>query len=392
MKIKLLLIAVFSGVVFLNNPPVFAAPENEIKFAGLSPEAAAKAMTLPPGFSAKLFAGEPDVKQPVAFCIDDRGRLWVAENYSYPNRQPEGQGHDRILIFEDTNGDGKFDKRSVFADNLNLVSAIEIGFGGVWIGASPYLIFIPCQDGDDKPSGPPQILLDGFGYQDTHDVFSTFIWGPDGWLYGGSGITCYSKVGQPGAPDSERVILNGAIWRFHPLTKKFERFAEGVNNPWGLDFDDRGQLIITGCVIPHLWHIVQGGRYQRLMGNHVNPHVYDDIQTIADHRHWAGEDSHAGREGYRDEKGELKVFADDFNAGGGHAHAGAMIYLGDNWPEKYRHQIFMNNLHGHRLNVDILEPKGSGFVGNHGPDFLFTNDKWSLILNLQYGPDGSVYM
>src|SRR5204862_7673470 len=113
-------------------------PLDAVTFAGLSPEQAAKEMTLPPGLSAKLFAGEPDLKQPIAFCIDDRGRLWVVEGYTYPIRQPEGQGKDRILVFEDTDGDGKFDRRSVFMENLNLVSGIEVGFGGVWVGAAPY--------------------------------------------------------------------------------------------------------------------------------------------------------------------------------------------------------------------------------------------------------------
>jgi glucose/arabinose dehydrogenase len=123
-------------------------PLDEVKFAGLSPDQAAKEMTLPPGFSAKVFAAEPDVKQPIAFAIDDRGRLWVAEGYTYPKRAPEGQGKDRILVFEDTDGDGKFDRRTVFMEKLNLVSGLEVGFGGVWVGAAPYLMFIPIQDGD----------------------------------------------------------------------------------------------------------------------------------------------------------------------------------------------------------------------------------------------------
>src|SRR5207248_2851715 len=164
-----------------------ALPQDIYKFAGLPPEQAAKEMTLPPGFRATLFAGEPDVKQPIAFAIDDRGRLWVAEGYTYPRRTgtpprddhapgadrskpTEAQlkdifgGQDRILILEDTNGDGKFDKRTVFAEGLNLVSGIEVGFGGVYVGASPYFMFIPMKDGDTpKPAGPPQILLDGWG-------------------------------------------------------------------------------------------------------------------------------------------------------------------------------------------------------------------------------------
>jgi len=128
-------------------------PVDVVKFAGLPPEQAAREMTLPPKFSATLFAGEPDVKQPIAFALDDRGRVWVAEAYTYPQRAPEGEGKDRILIFEDTNGDGKFDKRTVFMEGLNLVSGLQVGFGGVWIGAAPYLMFVPIKPGEDKPAG-----------------------------------------------------------------------------------------------------------------------------------------------------------------------------------------------------------------------------------------------
>src|SRR5205085_7432193 len=126
----------------------------------------AKAMTVPEGFKVTLFAGEPDVHQPIAFCFDHRGRLWVVEGYVYPRRHPEkgpvlpdaekAKG-DKILIFEDTDGDGKFDKRTVFMEGLNLVSGIEVGFGGVWIGAAPYLVFIPHDEKTDKPAGEPKI-------------------------------------------------------------------------------------------------------------------------------------------------------------------------------------------------------------------------------------------
>ena len=137
---------------FANDPPRPTKPQ----FSGLSPEDAAKEMIMPPGFKATLFAGEPDVKQPIAFAMDHRGRLWVAEGYTYPVRAKEGEGKDRIIVFEDTNGDGKFDKRTVFMEGLNLISGLEVGFGGVWVGAAPYLMFIPIQDGDSpKPAGPP---------------------------------------------------------------------------------------------------------------------------------------------------------------------------------------------------------------------------------------------
>jgi putative membrane-bound dehydrogenase-like protein len=354
-------------------------PMDLVKNAGLSGEAAAKAMTVPKGFSVKLAASEPDVVRPIAFALDDRGRLWVAEAHTYPVRAFEGEGEDRILILEDTNGDGRLDRRKVFIENLNLVSGLEVGFGGVWVGAAPYLMFIPAKD--DRPAGPPQILLDGWGYEDTHETLNTFTWGPDGWLYGTHGVFTHSNIGKPGAPDAERQQLNAGIWRYHPTRHVFEVFAEGTSNPWGLDFNDYGHAFTTACVIEHLYHVVQGARYKRQAGKHFNPYIYDDVKTVADHVHWVGRKGpHAGN-------GRSDV------AGGGHAHVGAMIYLGgDDWPREYRDAIFMNNIHGHRTNSDLLERQGSGYAAKHGPDFLNANDSWSQMLNFRYGPDGSVHV
>jgi len=347
--------------------------------AGLAPEDAARSMTLPPGFHATLFAGEPDVMQPIAMTLDDRGRLWVAEAYSYPRRQSDADARDRILIFEDADGDGRFDGRKVFADHLNLVSGLEVGFGGVWVGAAPYLLFLADRDGDDVPDGPPEVLLDGWAYQDTHETLNAFQWGPDGWLYGCHGVFTHSKVGKPGDPDEKRSRINAGIWRYHPTRREFEIFCEGTSNPWGIDFDDWGQGFLTACVIPHLYHTVQGARYERQAGQPFNPFTYDDVKTIADHRHWVGGNPHGGNN--RSDA-----------AGGGHAHCGAMIYLGGTWPGSYRNEIFMHNVHGQRVNVDLLVQKGSGYFGAHCPDFLLSNDRWSQMLSFRYGPDGNVYM
>ncbi len=348
-------------------------------YAGLDGQQAATAMKLPEGFSVTVGASEPDVKQPIAMTIDDQGRVWIVEAYEYPTRAKGDTGRDRILIFEDTDGNGTLDHRKVFYEGLNLVSGLEVGFGGVWVGAAPYLMFIPDKNGDDIPDAEPEILLDGWGYEDTHETLNAFTWGPDGWLYGCHGVFTHSKVGKPGTADAERTPLNCAVWRYHPTRHEFDVFAHGTSNPWGVDFNDHGQAFITACVIPHLYHIIQGARYQRQGGQHFNRHTYRDIVTIADHLHYIGATPHSGNK-----KSD--------SAGGGHAHAGAMIYLGDRWPEKYRNQIFMNNIHGQRLNVDILNPEGSGYVGSHGPDFLLTGDEASQILNLRYGPDGNAWM
>ena len=348
-----------------------------VKFAGLPPKKAAAAMTVPEGFEVKLFAGEPDVHQPIALCLDDRGRLWVAEAYCYPIRRKDKDANDRIVIFEDTDGDGSFDKRTLFMEGLNLVSGLEVGHGGVWIGAAPYFMYVPMKD--DKPAGPPQVLLDGWGWQDTHETLNTFLWGPDGWLYGCHGVFTHSKVGKPGDPDEKRTPINAGIWRYHPTRHVFEVFAHGTSNPWGLDFDDHGQAFVEACVIPHCFHIIQGARYHRQAGQHFNPFTFADIPTIADHRHYLGATPHAGNN-----KSD--------SAGGGHAHCGTMIYLGGAWPREYRNRMFMGNIHGRRLNVDILNPKGSGYVAGHGPDFLLANDAYARFINLRYGPDGNVYL
>jgi putative membrane-bound dehydrogenase-like protein len=229
------------------------------------------------------------------------------------------------------------------------------------------------------PAGKPQILLDGWGYQDTHETLNSFIWGPDGWLYGCHGVFTHSKVGKPGTPDKDRVPLNAGVWRYHPTRHKFEVFAHGTSNPWGLDFNEYGQAFVSSCVIPHCFHIIQGGRYHRQAGQHFNPHTYDDIKTIADHLHWQGANPWAGNN-----KSDV--------VGGGHAHCGLMCYLGGAWPEEYRGQLFMGNIHGRRINMDILKPKGSGYVAEHGKDLLLANDAWARFINMRYGPDGNVYV
>jgi len=434
---------------------------------GLSPEEAAKHMTVPPGFKVQLAAGEPMVHQPIAMCFDHKGRLWVAEAHTYPIRAAQGEGRDKILIFEDTTGDGVFDTSKTFIEGLNLVSGLEVGFGGVYVGAAPYLMFIPDRDGDDVPDGKrivaaqsrsflpertfaarrtesgelfgatdePErdlrrresgvktslvagrnesrsparqagptnrstlqfpkdvpagaiVLRDGFGWQDTHETLNTFIWGPDGWLYGCHGVFTHSKVGKPGAIDEDRLPLNASVWRYHPQKDIFEAFMNGTSNPWGVDFNDKGQAFITACVIPHLWHVIQGARYHRQGGQHFNPYTYDDIKTIADHQHYAGNLADSAWWGH-----EPQAAGATLDAGGGHAHAGAMIYLGDNWPDEYRNKIYFNNVHGNRINCDVLErEEGSGYVGHHGKDLLLANDHYYRGINLRYGPDGSVYL
>jgi putative membrane-bound dehydrogenase-like protein len=327
-------------------------------------------MTVPEGFEVTLFAGEPDVVNPIGIDFDHRGRVFVLEALEYPRKAPAGaKGHDRIKILEDTDGDGIADKVTVFADGLNLASGIAVGHGGVFVGQAPHLLFLEDTDGDDK-ADKRTILLDGWGYQDTHETLNSFLWGPDGWLYGCHGVFTFSKI--------QNVPFSAAIWRYHPITKKFEIFAEGTSNPWGFDYDESGSGFLTACVIPHLFHVVPGGLYLRQAGQNHNPYAFGEIKEICDHLHW--------RPGaYR---GDVKADT----TGGGHAHAGCLIYQGGAYPPAYHGRVFMSNIHGSRINTDILKRNGSTYVGSHGPDFLLANDPNFRAIQLRTGPDGSIYI
>lgn len=370
----MLLRAVFTIVLAFVVAPTFAQDRP------LPPADTPARITLPEGFRATLFAGEPDVAQPISFTFDDRGRMWVVECYSYPDWEEGIQ--DRVLIFEDKNGDGRFDTRKVFWDQGVNLSGIQLGFGGVWLCALPNLIFVPDRDGDDRPDGPPEVVLDGWNMHCRHNVFNGLDWGPDGWLYGLNGILATSLIGRPGIPQDERSAMNCGVWRYHPTEHIFEVVASGTTNPWGLDFDDYGEAFITNCVIAHLWHVVPGGHYKRMYGQDLNPHVYELIETCADHLHWAG----GPWQSSRDAVGKHSDF------GGGHAHAGAMVYLGDNWPDEYRGRVYTCNIHGNRVNQDLLKPHGSGYVASHAVDFLHVDDTWFRGLEVLYGPDGGVYV
>jgi putative membrane-bound dehydrogenase-like protein len=318
--------------------------------APLAADDAAQTMRVPEGFQVTTFAAEPDVKQPIGFCIDDRGRLWVAEAYNYPVHGNESG--DRIIILEDEDGDGRFDKRTVFYDRLNYVTGIEVGFGGAWVMSPPNLYFIPDANRDDVPDREPEVILDGFGnHANAHNLANGFAWGPDGWLYGTHGRTNWSQIGIPGTPDDQRTRFDGGVYRYHPVRRVWEPYADGATNPWGIDWNDYGDAFVCNCVNPHLFHVIPGAHYDPWRNRKSSQHAYERIDTIADHLHFVG------MQNVRDGLGSE---AED-HAGGGHAHCGTMIYLGDNWPAQYRNHVFMNNIHGRRINNDILQRKGSGY-------------------------------
>ncbi len=345
----------------------------------LTAEEAVAEMSVVDGYKVNAWAAEPMVVQPMAFCWDDRGRLWVAENRDYESRSDgfSNGGNSRILILEDTDHDGVADSRKVFMDGIVFPSALAVGFDGVFVGAPPNLLFVPDRDGDDKAdSNDIEVRLTGWGINDRHEVINSLHWGPDGWLYGLQGYATSSKVRKPSGkgrlydhrePFPEDVLsgegteINGGVWRYHPTKDVFEVVAHGFSNPWGIDYDAKGQLLISACVIPHLFHVIPGGIYQRQGGQHFNPYVYSDIQTIADHRHRS-------------------------------AHGGARVYQSDAFPASQQGRIFMANIHEHALLSDVLERKGSGFTAHHGDDFLMANNAQWIGFSVEIGPDGALYV
>ncbi len=330
------------------------------KEPSMTPDETAKAFKLPPGFKVQVVAGEPDIVQPIAYAQDDRGRLWVVTNTNYP--VCPGKPQDSIIIFEDTDGDGRADKRTVFYDKLTFASGIAVGHGGVWVGAPPNLLFFPTKDGVDKFEGEPEVVLDGWGNEDTHETINDFTWGPDGWLYGTHGVFTFSNVGKPGTPKSERTVINAAVWRYHPTKKIFERWAEGGSNQWGLDWNDHGEAFFAACVIPHMWHAFQGARYARQGGQHADANTYDDIKTIA----W-GRYEKAG-------------------------YAGMMVYLGGLFPPEWRDTLFFHDIHMNKQRNERVVRSGSGYKSERNGDFMDSGDKWFRGLSPQYGPDGSVFV
>lgn len=335
------------------NRPVATAP-------AMTAEQTAAALAVPAGFKVQVVAAEPDVVQPIAMTLDDRGRIWVVTNTNYP--ASPGEPKDSILIFEDADGDGRAEKRTVFYDKLTFSSGIAVGHGGVWVGTPPNLLFFADKNGDDKPDAEPEIVVDGWGGQDTHETLNDFIWGPDGWLYGTQGVFTHSNVGKPGAAAEQRTPINAGVWRIHPRTRKFELWAEGGSNQWGIDWNDHGEAFFAACVIPHMWHAIQGARYHRQAGAHFNKHTYADIKTIA----WG-----------RYEKA---------------AYCGMMIYLGDLFPREYRDTLFFHDIHMNKLRNEIVSRAGSGYQSAKKGDFIVSEDKHFRGLSPQYGPDGSVFI
>jgi putative heme-binding domain-containing protein len=349
------------GMMTLGMPPtasegqdVVPHGQNRAPGKALSPVEAIRAMTVPDGFQVELVASEPDIVNPVAMAFDERGRIWVTESLEYPRRSP-GPGRDRVKILEDTDGDGKADRFTVFAEGLNIPSGIAVGHGGVWVANSPDILFFQDTDGDGK-ADRREVVVTGFGRSDTHELPNSLSWGPDGWLYGWNGVFNPSHVEYRG----KTYDFTCAVFRIHPKTREFELFCEGTSNPWGITWDEEGSAFASACVIDHLWHLTETGYYHR-QGGPYPPFTWK-IGSIVGHNHQKA------------------------------AYCGIHFYDSDAYPASYRGKLFMGNIHGNCVNVDSLARNGSTYVGSSGPDFLQANDAWFMPVSQKTGPDGCLYV
>jgi putative membrane-bound dehydrogenase-like protein len=356
---------------------------------GLSPEEAVKRMKLPPGFTVRTVASEPMIRQPVSVSFDARGRMWVLQYLQYPNyaglkpvkqdqylrtiwdKVPEPPPHgpkglDRLTICYDPDENGVYRKSKDFVTGLNIASGFCLGNGGVYVVQPPYLLFYPDRNEDDMPDGDPQVLLSGFGMDDTHSLANSLQWGPDGWLYGAAGSTSTCKIANPANP-KEVIEFQQGIWRYHPKSKRFELFSEGGGNTYGLDFDKHGQLIAgTNWGGFAMLHQMQGAYHVKGFSKHGplhNPHTY-------------GYFDHVPYTGFK----------------GGHVTAGGIVYQADAFPPGYRDQYIAANLLSNAIYWHKLEPVKSSFKARHGGELLETTDTWFRPIDCLLGPDGSVYV
>ncbi len=217
--------------------------------------------------------------------------VWRAVYDKVPPAPPHHfRGKDKITIHEDTDGDGVFDRHKTFVDGLNIATSVARGRGGVWVLNPPYLLFYPDRNNDDVPDGDPEVHLQGFGLEDTHSVVNSLQWGPDGWLYAAQGSTVTGHVTRPGLDAGKEPVhsMGQLIWRYHPETRRYEVFAEGGGNAFGVEIDAKGRIYSGhNGGDTRGFHYVQGGYYQKGFNKHgplSNPYSFGYFPAMKHNR------------------------------------------------------------------------------------------------------------
>ena len=355
----------------------------------LSPEESLKRFQIAEDLEIEQVLAEPVVRQPLHLSWDERGRLWVVQYIQYPapagltlmskdqfwravyDKVPPAppnhfRGEDKITIHEDTDRDGIYDTHKTFIDGLNIATSVAHGRGGVWILNPPYLLFYSDENKDDLPDGDPVVHLAGFGLEDTHSVANSLCWGPDGWLYGAHGSTVTANIVRPGI-DQEPIVraMGQHIWRYHPETRRFEIFAEGGGNAFGIEMDDQGR-VFSGHNGGNTrgFHYVQGGYLQKGFEKHgplSNPYAFGYFRQMAHN--------------------DAERFTHTF-----------VIYGGGALPEEYVGKLLgVEPLQGRVVLSDVQRDRSSFQTRDVGFPVV-TSDKYFKPVDIKVGPDGAVYV
>ena len=350
------------------------------------PHEALAGFQYPNDLALDLLLSEPEIYQPLEINFDHRGRLWVVQYNQYP--YPEGlkvasidhhlriqfdkipepppagvQGADKITFFEDTDGDGTYDKATDAITGLNIATSVTFGRGNLWVLNPPYLLAYPDPDGDGLPNDSPVVHLKGFGLEDTHAVANSLCWGPDGWLYGAQGSTTTANISS--AVSKNVSFLGQAIWRYHPDTQVFEIFGEGGGNTFDVEIDAKGRIYSGDNGTDRGQYYKQGAYYTKNWGKHgalTNPYAFGYLPNMK-------------------LEGDKKRFT----------HAW-IKYEGGSLPDRYHgNMIAINPLQSY-VQLTRLEAVGSTFGNVDEARILETEDPWFRPVDIKAGPDGAVYL
>ncbi|SEI93137.1 putative membrane-bound dehydrogenase domain-containing protein [Cyclobacterium xiamenense] len=335
----------------------------------LSPEESMKLVQVPVGFELQLFASEPDIINPMAMCWDEKGRLYVIETTDYPNEVRKEGGNDKIKMLEDTDGDGKADKVTIFADGLNIPTSLVAVNGGILISMAPDFVFLKDTDGDGK-ADVKETLITGWGKSDTHAGPSNLRYGFDNKLWG---VLGYS--GFRGEVDGTSFSFGQGVYRFDPDGTDFEFLGNTSNNTWGLGFSEEFNVFISTANGQHSAYLAMPREYVRrpVHGGSVN----------AVH----GIDSHY-------DMPHLTPFLRQVDWHGGYtAAAGHHLYTARNFPKSYWNRVaFVAEPTGRVLHNAIIEKEGSGFREKNGFNILASSDEWFSPVHAEVGPDGALWI
>ncbi len=335
----------------------------------VSPDESRRHGVVPRDFELSLFAAEPEIGKPLALAWDHRGRLWIAESVDYPNsRQPVGAGRDRIKICEDTDGDGRADKFTVFADKLSIPTSMVFAKGGLIVHQAPDTLFLKDTDGDDQ-ADERRVLFTGWNTSDTHAGPSNMRWGFDNWIWGMVGY-----AGFQGEIGGEKVEFRTGFYRFRPDGSKLEFLRNTNNNSWGVGLSEEGLVFgSTANGTPSVFLAVPNRYYESVRG--WSSSVLDSIAL--DSRFYA-----------ITEKVRQVDWHGRFTAGAGHA-----LYTARTYPPFYWNRTaFVNEPTGHLTATFLLEPQGSNFTSFNAWNLLASDDEWTAPIVAEVGPDGHVWV